>query len=104
MAKKKSKRQLKLTGIDIDKIAKEAGFPNRLRQLTGHGNYIIYSNEDRTLNRLYDPLTGEVVNTYPPKSRTVSLKFHNPEEVTSVNSYFMKMKWYMGKGNGAKRW
>lgn len=99
MAKKKTKREVKLTGIDLDRIAAEAGFPVFVTRLNGHGNYVMYTNEDRTLNRLYNPVDGSIVITYPPKIRTVSERFHNPEQMLPADKPFIRINQYTGRGS-----
>ncbi len=72
--------------VDLDKIAKEDGFPVFVKNLTGGEDYAMYSNEERTMNRVYDSSTGEFVYQYKPKSSTGwGRRFHNPVPTVPVD-------------------
>jgi hypothetical protein len=96
MAKKKTVKK-----INLDEIARSAGFTVFVAKLTGYGSYVLYTNEDRSVNRVYDQVTGNVVSEYFPKNNT-SYRFHNPPQVTPIDEICSRVRWYTGKGNRIK--
>lgn len=90
--------------INLDEIASADGFPILVAKLTGPECYSLYSNEDRSVNRVYESKTGKVINEYSPRRNLDSArKFHHPSEFMPQNMTFAQVRWYNGKGNRIKR-